>query len=395
MDLIESLGSKLAAFEESARFELSEIEEEVTQLLDRIKQHLADNPEPVFAILRRIKPVLIVKNIALVTLFYDVQDVLTRDDVFQVTYGEKMRVVTGGRDFFLGMQNSPEYERDVAHMRSVIRRSDIPGIIIPFVASSANGILTSADGHLDVVSQLGLAVPVRLFESYFGCKADSEADLATWASTIFQYLFTDLTNDPAVSVAARDASSHVRSWLDAIVKQARVPTGGPLRDTVLARCVALQSAGLPVMDDIDIRNNLLGLLVGAIPTTSKCCAQALDELLKRPAEFNRAQAAARSEDDTALAQSVFEALRFHPNNPGVFRVTASDYVVGKGQKHATKIPAGTTVLAATQWPCLTITWLNMLRTSKSGDRPTTTCIGDRGFTAASGNTSIRCKYRAF
>ncbi len=101
------------------------------------------------------------------------------------------------------------------------------------------------------------------------------------------------------------------------------------------------------MDDISIRNNLIGLIVGAIPTTSKCCAQVLDVLLKRPDELAKAQAAARAGDDALLAQYVFEALRFHPNNPGVVRIAAREATVGKGM-HATVIPKGSVVLAATQ-----------------------------------------------
>ena len=348
MQLIESLRNNLEKMEASNSFRLAHIESDAMEMLERMKQHALDNPEPVFAILRRIKPVLILKNVALVTRFDDVQDVLVRDDVFQVTYGKKMRVVTDGNDFFLGMQNSPEYERDTTHMRAVIRRSDLSGIIAPFVANTAKSIVDSAAGGLDVVSQLGLVVPTRLVGTYFGCKPDSETDLASWASTIFQYLFTDLNNDPTVDTAARDASARTRAWLDAAIKAAKSQQGENQEGTVLARCLALQSAGLPGMSDVDIRNNLLGLLVGAIPTTSKCCAQALDELLKRPAELAKAQDAARAGDDATLAQYIFEALRFHPNNPGVFRVAAEEYVVGKGQLHATTIPAGTSVLAATQ-----------------------------------------------
>ena len=102
------------------------------------------------------------------------------------------------------------------------------------------------------------------------------------------------------------------------------------------------------MDDLAIRNNLIGLLTGAIPTTAKCCTQALDELLKRPAELERAQAAARADDDRLFARYVFEALRFNPNNPGLFRVAADDYTIAKGSLHATPIPKGAPVLAATQ-----------------------------------------------
>lgn len=77
---------------------------------------------------------------------------------------------------------------------------------------------------------------------------------------------------------------------------------------MLTRCLELQTAGVLGMADVDIRNNLLGLLVGAIPTTSKCCAQALDELLKRPAELASAQAAARAGDDATLAQYIFPII---------------------------------------------------------------------------------------
>jgi cytochrome P450 len=194
--------------------------------------------------------------------------------------------------------------------------------------------------------QLSRTVPVRWIASYFGCPSKSEQDLADWATAIFQFLFADLNNDPLVGAAARDASAKVRLWLDAIIAQRKAqPTAA---DDVLGRCLALQSLGLPAMDDISIRNNLLGLIVGAIPTTSKCCAQALDELLKRPEELAKAQAAARADDDALLAQYVFEALRFNPNNPGVVRIAAQDYTVAKGALHATVIPQGTLVLAATQ-----------------------------------------------
>lgn len=345
-DTLARLKTNLDRMEADCRFDIAAIETDAAAMLASLKKHALDNPEPVFAVLRRIKPVLVAKNFALVTLFHDVQDVLTRDDVFAVTYGPKMRVVTDGPDFFLGMPNSPDYERDIAHMRCVIRRSDLPGIVAPFVARTAESIVDAADGRLEVVSQLTLPVPTRLVGTYFGCTPRSEKDAAAWASTIFQYLFTDLDNDPAVDAAARSASANTREWLDELIAAAKAsPTQ---EDTVLNRSFALQNTGLLCMDDISLRNNLLGLMTGAIPTTSKCCTQALDELLKRPEVLDAAQQAALADDDATLSQYIFEALRFHPNNPGVFRVAAEDYVVGKGTAHATLIPAGTSVLAATQ-----------------------------------------------
>ncbi len=117
--------------------ELAGVDAEAMAFLDGLKAHTAQHPEPVFAVLRRVRPILILKGVAIVTRFDDVQEVLSRDDVFQVTYGEKMRIVTGGNDFFLGMQDSPEYARDVSHMRTVIRGGDIPDRIVPFVQKTA------------------------------------------------------------------------------------------------------------------------------------------------------------------------------------------------------------------------------------------------------------------
>jgi len=326
--------------------ELAKVQSETMSLIDEIKTHLIRYPEPIFAILRRIKPIVLVKNFALVTRFEDVQEVLARDDVFQVTYGEKMRVVTGGQDFFLGMQNSPQYSRDVSHMRSVVRREDIPDRIAPFVQKTASDLVAAAGSQLDVVKQLSKAVPARWIADYFGCPPPSDQQLEAWGSVIFQYLFTDLNDDPKVAQAATKAAAEVRNSLDSTIATRKASRA--VKDDVLGRCLALQSAGLPAMDDVSIRNNLLGLLVGAIPTTSKCCAQALDQLFERPEHLKGAQAAALADNDALLGKYVFEALRFNPNNPGVFRVAAEDYRLAKGSLHATTIPKGTSVIAATQ-----------------------------------------------
>jgi cytochrome P450 len=326
--------------------ELQADQQSIMAFVDRLKQHAIQYPEPIFAVLRHMKPTLIVKNFALVTRFEDVQEVLMRDDVFQVTYGEKMRVITDGRDFFLGMQNSPEYTRDVSNMRSVVRREDISGRIVPFVARQAQSLVAAAGPEIDVVTQLTKTVPARWVGDYFGCPPPSDEELAGWGSAIFRYLFTDLTNDPAVGQAAKNAAAATREWLDRTIADRKVNPNQ--NDDVLNRCLALQKAGVPGMDDLGIRNNLLGLLTGAIPTTSKCCTQALDELLKRPDALEGAHRAALADDDPLLASYVFEALRFNPNNPGIFRIAAQDYTVAKGTLRATKIPKGTTVLPATQ-----------------------------------------------
>jgi hypothetical protein len=62
--------------------------------------HAPPSPGSILRPYTKLKSALIVKEFALVTYF---QAMLARDDVFQVTYGEKMRVITGGKD--LSFQN--------------------------------------------------------------------------------------------------------------------------------------------------------------------------------------------------------------------------------------------------------------------------------------------------
>src|SRR5260370_35369414 len=203
---------------------------------------LAQNPEPLFAVLRRVKPICTVKDVVLVTRFEDVQEVLSRDDIFQVTYGPKMRVITGGQDFFLGMQDSPEYERDVAHMRSVMRRQDMAAIS-GFVANTARQIVAQSGGKIELVNQLSRVVPARWIAEYFGTVPPSDRELADWGSAIFQYLFTDLTNDPAVGRAAQHAAGKAAQCLDDGSAQRKAR--GEKKDDRLGRCLELRGTGAP------------------------------------------------------------------------------------------------------------------------------------------------------
>ena len=107
----------------------------------------------------------------------------------------------------------------------------------------------------------------------------------------------------------------------------------------------MQGAKLPGMDDLGIRNNLIGLNIGAVPTTSKAAIQALDQLLDRPEILDAAQRAARADDDRLLAAYIFEALRFNPVNPLIYRRAAREAVIAQGSLRARTIAKDTMVLA--------------------------------------------------
>lgn len=90
--------------------------------------------------------------------------------------------------------------------------------------------------------------------------------------------------------------------------------------------------------------NIGGLLIGAVETTAQAVAQIIQEILRRPDVLKLAKAAIQADDVQAFDSIVWEALRFNPIAPYLFRISASDYTVAQGTERETFIPKGTMVL---------------------------------------------------
>ncbi len=361
MVLLDHLRGALAKFGDEVGNEAEEARKEVVEAIGRgfedakqelgafaaeLKAAAVANPREIFKLLRALQPILVVRDLAVVTRYDDVQEVLTRDAAFDVTYGEKMKLITDGRNFFLGMRDTPTYTRDDSYMRLVVRREDLGSVIGPMVDEAAKAIVETAGGKLDVVKGLTRVVPARFVGAYFGTPGPSEEEMIAWTSTLFQFLFFDQANDPALRERAVAASAALNAYIDrAIAERKASPRKG---DDVLARCLTLQSAGLPGMSDLEIRNNFIGLIIGAIPTTGTAAALVVDALLDRPVELAAACAAAKAGNDELLGAYTFEALRFNPMTPGIFRISNQEFTIAKGTSRAKTIPKGTTVVAATQ-----------------------------------------------
>jgi cytochrome P450 len=279
----------------------------------------------------------------IVTRYQDVIEVLDRNADFEVVYEPKMRTITGGENFFLGMQDTPLYTRDVSNMRLAMRRDDVAAIVQPLARRLAEELVAKHANSMDLPNDLTLPVQTAIVTDYFGITGAANSDLVAWSTVMFWYLFVDLAGDAEVGSKALAAAVPARAAIDAAIAQRKAL--GEVKDDVLGRCLVLQKAGQPGMDDLGIRNNLVGLFIGAIPTISKACVQALDQLLDRPQALASAQAAARSGDDTLLAAHVFEAFRFNPINPLIFRRAARESRIAAGSLRSRLIPKGSMVLA--------------------------------------------------
>ena len=295
-------------------------------------------------LLRTFLPILKFRGYVVVTRFDDVEEVFSRPNVFGVTYAEKMAVVTAGGNFFLGMNDTETYERDVSNMRVLMPRSDAAAIIKPLVENYANSLVDSLGDNFDFVADLSSRVPVHFCSDYLGVPGPSEKEMITWNSFLFGYLF--FPNNPAeFDEKAKVLATDARNYLDQSIATRKQQA---FKDDVLGRALNLQNANVPGMSDLDIRNNLIGMTIGAIPTTSMASALIMDYLLDHPKHLALAQQLARADDDDRLANLVLETLRFMPFSPGIFREVLTDYTLGTGWLCSRRLKKGSKVIALTQ-----------------------------------------------
>jgi cytochrome P450 len=337
--------SALAELEDLGRRIGADVERFVREGKQELEQHL-DHPQPLFALLRTLKPVLVIHDIAIVTRYADVLAVLGDDDAFGVEpYGVKMRTLAG--EFILGLEDSLQYEREVSILRLAAPRSDIPALA-GFVTQASEQLVAEAaerDGLLDVVD-LAKQVSARLFARWFGTPDADVQSLITWTMPMFDDIFFNVTDDTQIHAAAERAAGQLRPYLEGVLaERKRRGDGG---EDVLGRLLAMQADPATELGDAQIATNLIGMVVGFIPTVATAVPFALDALLDRPDALAGARRAAGQDDDEAVRAHMWEAMRLAPFAAGVLRRTRTDALVAAGTHHATSIPAGTLTLAATQ-----------------------------------------------
>jgi cytochrome P450 len=324
-----------------------------------IKQRLAGlakDPESAragFAVLRAFWPNLSLPlnllkaypsdGTVIVTRSEDFFETLDREADFEVTYEPRMRELTGGHNFFLGMQNSADYEHDVSIMRLIMPRTDVENVVLPLVRAKTAEYAGANEKRIDLPEDLTLRVPAAIVADYFGTPGPSEKDMIAWASILFWWLFLDAAADAHVNARALDAARNLCAAVDADL--AKRKAGGVVKDDLLGRALHLQKSR-PEFTDLAIRNNLVGIIIGAIPTISMASCQAVDQLLRRPDALAGAAAAAKAGDEAKLGAYLFEALRFFPINPVIFRRATRDTVIAASSWRAVKVKKDTMVLAS-------------------------------------------------
>ncbi|HWH34881.1 MAG TPA: cytochrome P450 [Acidimicrobiales bacterium] len=294
--------------------------------------------------LLRFAPIVRVGQVVLVTRHADVVEVLERDSDFTVAESNAASMDRVNGPFVLGMDRSPLCEREQAILARCVHDGD-DARIRGAVRATAAELLEGARprGRLDVVQDLARPAAVRLVADYFGAPGPDEATMATWMRRIFHETFLNIGGDAGVRRAGEASGASLHAYLDELIarRQSERATGTIVPDDMVTRLVRLQDeTGL---SDEGVRRNLGGVIVGAVDTTSKATAHAVDQLLAHPRALHQARAAAVAGDVEQVGQWAFEALRFNPINPVLSRHVARDTVLAAGTRRRRRIPGGCTL----------------------------------------------------
>lgn len=298
-----------------------------------------------FAVLRQVAPILRLGRLVLLSRHDDVDEVMSRADAFHVPYADQIRVIMGGENIFLGMNDPAPFHAAKSMMQETIPIIETWTRVRPEVEALSEAVVHSGRGRVDAVMELTQTVTTNFFCGYFGTPARDPVELSSWARELFAFQFVDRGRDPAVRERIEPIAKRLRDHVDDVIAARKAAPGSDA--DILGRALALQATGAP-LDDPTIRNNLIGCIVGGLPQPPMVVPQLLDVLLDRPRELKLAQQAAREDEDRRLERILFEALRFYPLTPGLFRTCARDFIVASGTRRAKKITEGSTVIALTR-----------------------------------------------
>jgi cytochrome P450 len=303
----------------------------------------------IFALLRKIAPILVIGKRAVVTRHADVIEVLTRDTDFTIAEINETHINQADGPFILGMDRSTQYDTEAATLREVVRPDDLERIR-SLVKQNATDLVSAVRpaGKIDVVNGLARLVAIRTVGSYFGIPAPDDPTMMRWMRDIFHEIFVNFTADAKVHDDAMRSGLELRQHMDQVIAARKSHLHDPDQpDDVLGRLLLLQNAEHAWLDDRSVRRNLGGLIVGAVDTTSKFVTLAIDELLRRPAALAGARTAALAGEMQIVRNYAYEAVRFNPHHPVQLRFCKHETELAAGTTRARKIPAGTSVVVAT------------------------------------------------
>jgi cytochrome P450 len=300
---------------------------------------LRDSLDLIFRVLRAICPIVNVGPLVIVSRNDDVREVLADHTHFHVEQVDRLKVIMDDAPFMLGLDTRAAFDRSVAPMHAVVTPADIPDLALK-CSARASQLIASSGGRLEVVDFVRQITLDVLCEDFGVPQPQNGDDLRIMAMRLYEFQVTPWKHEALKSEAVKQARA-LRDHIDQLIAQRK--KGPTTSADVLGRCVAQQ--GKLALTDIDIRTNLIGLIIGALPQLPIAVPQALDRLLARPDELADAVAAARANDAVGVARYLFEALRFDPMAPFLLRRCDKPRQIAVGTFRRSTVKAGALVVA--------------------------------------------------
>lgn len=347
-----------------------------------VRRWMMTEPLPFFKQLRAQRPILVTPECVLVSKYADVIDLLQMPKIFTVDlYKPKMGVTATDPGYLMAHDDDAIHYREKSLMQGMLNRNDLPRIRA-LIAKASREILDNADGKIDIVYNYCRMVPAIMVQEYFGLDNVDKKDLIEWSFwnqyDVFHNQPFDLNspehakyitdNHDRVTIALANYIKKVLVEKLAMVKLEQtknlfligwriVKSLGYLiagkkapmvKDDVFSRMLRSSFANQVEFDLVRVGVNAGGLLIGSIETTSQAVSQVIDFFIKQPELLAKAKTAAQQTDLKAFDNIVWEALRYVPISPYMFRQTSQDYTLAKGTDYETLIPANTNVIVLTQ-----------------------------------------------
>lgn len=344
-----------------------------------VQKWMKKEPIPFFKQLRRERPILVTPECTLISLFTDIRDVLQMPKIFTVDlYKPKMGVTETEVGYLMAHDDDALHYREKSIMQGLLNRDDLPRVR-QLIADAGKKILDDANGKIDIVNNYCRMVPAIMVQEYFGLDGVEKKDLIEWSfwsqyNTFHNQPFDLNPKELSDKIESHHAvsSEKLKSYLTKLLVKKLVLLNlarpknllvsiwnfikglftkkkkKPNTDDVLCRMLRTHFAKEVDFPLPRLGANAGGLLIGSIETTSQAVAQTIEYFLKRPVLLEKLKELAADEDPNAFDGYVWEALRFVPISPYMFRQVSQDYTVAKGTNRETTIKKGTNVLTLTQ-----------------------------------------------
>jgi len=309
-----------------------------------VRQWMKENPLPFYKELRAKRPILVTPECTLVVRFDDVTEILKQPTVFTVDlYKPKMG------DYLMTEDDSHMHNTEKEIMLSLLKREDLPRIR-NFVAKAGRNILDNAGDSIELINQYGRMVPALMVQNIFGLDGIKPKKLIEWSywnqyDAFRNQPFHETGNSYNVHEKTKQANRMLGVYVAFLLlgKWWHMFRGKPKKDTV----TRMLQDYYPKESKFNILRqgiNAGGLLVGAVETTSEAVAHIFTQLIERPEMLAKAIELAQQDETEAFDKICWEALRFKPIAPYIFRKAAMDYTLNRGTEQATTITQGSTVL---------------------------------------------------